>query len=72
MSDICIDSNFSNIVDLLDNNKSNIKTADYIKIMESLKHIYEAKEKIVIKKTCSNCLQSCSDSECSSDSEDDY
>ena len=74
MSNNCMDMQFANIIDLLDDNKSNIKTADYVKIMESLKDIFNKKknEKVVIKKFCTNCLTSCSDSECSSDSDNDY
>ena len=74
MSEISIDSELSNVADLLFTNKKHIKTADYIKIMEHLKNIYQAKQKVkvIFKKTCSNCLQSCSDSECSSDSEGEY
>ena len=50
MAEFCIDKELSIISDLLFTNKSNIKTADYITLMKHLKNIYEAKQKVIIKK----------------------
>jgi len=73
MSNIC-EIEFSKIVDIMDNNKQNIKTADYMMLMASLKKIYEIKEtKVIVKsKVCSECLSSLSDCHSCSDSDDDY
>lgn len=40
---------FENIVDLVDKNKTSISSNDYLKIMNSLKNIYDIKNHGIIK-----------------------
>jgi len=74
MSNSSIESEFSNIVNILFDNKDNIKTDDYMQLLNSLKIIHEKRPldvKVITKKFCTNCLSSCSENESSDDSDDE-
>ncbi len=57
MSNSCIDKmeNISTIVNLLYDNKQNIKNNDYLVLMNALKKLYEYKPKITKSFVCEGC-----------------